>query len=58
MIRFIVFLIIGYFIYKFFRSLLNPKKTEEKVKGKKSGQANKRNINEKKIEDADFEEVE
>ena len=58
MFRLLIFLIVGYFVFKIFRSLLMPKKVDEKVKGKKADPAKNRNIDNKKIEDADFEEVE
>lgn len=58
MIRMIIFLIVGYFVFKIFRSLLMPKKVDEKVKGKKAESTKKSNLDNKKIEDADFEEIE
>ena len=35
-----------------------PKKVDEKVKGKKAESTKKSNLDNKKIEDADFEEIE
>jgi hypothetical protein len=58
MIRLIIFLIFGYFVFKIFRSLLLPKRSNSKVKSEKSDATKKRIIDNKKIEDADFEEVE
>jgi len=58
MFRFILLIILGYFAYKFFKSMLMPKQEEEKVKGRKSKSAKTRTMNKKKIEDADFEEIE
>jgi hypothetical protein len=58
MFRLIIFLVVGYFVFKIFRSLLIPKKHDEKVKGKKAETTKNRNIDNKKIEDAEFEELE
>lgn len=58
MIRLIIFLIVGYFVFKIFRSLLIPKRQEDKVKGAKTEPAQKRNIDRNKIEDVDYEEIE
>jgi hypothetical protein len=58
MIRLIIFLIFGYFLFKIFRSLLLPKRDNTKVKSEKPESTKKRSIDEKKIEDADFEEIE
>ena len=58
MIKLIIFLIVGYFVFKIFRSLLMPKKVDDKVKGKKTETNKKSSIDGKKIEDADFEEIE
>lgn len=58
MIRLIIFFIVGYFVFKIFRSLLIPKKQDQKVNGKKSESPPKRPIDKKRIVDADFEEIE
>ena len=58
MFRLIIFLVVGYFVFKIFRSLLMPKKVDEKVKGKRAESTKNTNIDNKKIEDADFEEIE
>ena len=58
MIKLIIFLIFGYFVFKIFRSLLIPKRDNTKVKSEKSESVKKRTIDDKKIEDADFEEIE
>ena len=58
MIKLVIFLIVGYFVFKIFRSLLMPKKVDDKVKGKKTETNKKSSIDGKKIEDADFEEIE
>lgn len=58
MLRLILFLIVGYFVFKIFRSLLMPKRENTKVKSEKSDSNKKRKIDDKKIEDADFEEIE
>ena len=58
MIRLIIFVIVGYFVFKIFRSLLMSRKSDDKVKGKKNESNKKRSIDDKKIDDADFEEIE
>ena len=58
MLRLILFLIVGYFVFNIFRSLLMPKRENTKVKSEKSDSNKKRKIDDKKIEDADFEEIE
>ena len=58
MIRLIIFVIVGYFVFKIFRSLLMPRKYDDKVKGKKTESNKKRSIDNKKIDDADFEDIE
>jgi hypothetical protein len=58
MFRFILFLIAAYFVYKIFKSLLLPRRNNTKVKSDKTKSAKKRTINDKKIEDVDFEEIE
>jgi hypothetical protein len=57
-IKFIIFLIAAYFVIKIFKSQLMPKRDNTKVKSEKSESTKKRSIDEKKIEDADFEEIE
>jgi len=58
MSKLILLIILGYVVYRIFRSMLMPKQGSEKVRGKKPGTSSKSNINNKKIEDADYEEIE
>ena len=58
MFKFVLLIILGYFAYKIFKSMLMPKQEEEKVRGRKSESAKTRTKNNKRIEDADFEEIE
>ena len=58
MFRFIILIILGYFVFRIFRSMFMPKPDSEKVKSKESPPSKKKTINNKKIEDADFEEIE
>lgn len=58
MSKLILLIILGYVVFRIFRSMLVPKKNSEKVRGNKSDTDSKRNINNKKIEDADYEEIE
>jgi len=56
MLRLIIFLIISYFVFKIAKSFFIPRKENEQVKGK-AKQQSKRKINDKQIEDADYEEL-
>jgi len=58
MFKFILLIILGYFVFKFFRTMLTPKQTDEKVRGKNTKPSPTKTMNNKKIEDADFEEIE
>ena len=58
MSKLILLIILGYVIYRIFRSMLMPKRDNEKVRSNKSEPVNKKNIDDKKIQDADFEEIE
>lgn len=57
MLKLIIFLIAGYFILKIIKTMLAPKKDSSKVKGK-AQKEEKKPINKKHIEDADYEEIE
>ena len=58
MSKLILLIILGYVVFRIFRSMLVPKQKSEKVRGNKSDTGSRKNINNKKIEDADYEEIE
>jgi hypothetical protein len=58
MLKFIIFLIAAYFIYRIFKAQLKPKQNKSKVKGDETKINKEKNIDKTKIEDADFEEIE
>ena len=58
MLKFLVFLIAAYFVYRIFKSQLLPKQDKNKVKGDESKKNKETKIDKKNIEDADFEEIE
>ncbi len=57
MLKLIIFLIAGYFVFKIVKSLLIPQKDDSRVKGKAKKEG-KKAIDDKKIEDVDYEEIE
>ena len=58
MLKFIIFLIAAYFVYRIFKAQLMPKQGKSKVKGDEVKKSKEKNIDKTKIEDADFEEIE
>jgi len=56
MLRLIIFLIIGYFVLKIAKTFFVPKNDNTHVKGNVKKDS-KKNINDKQIEDADYEEL-
>ncbi len=56
-IKLLIFIVAGYFILKIVKSMLIPKQDNSQVKGKVPKEE-KKTINKKHIEDADYEEIE